>query len=39
VAPRRFPPPWSVADICASFVAKDSTGQKLAQVYLEDDHG
>jgi hypothetical protein len=27
--PRRFPPPWSVEDIDAAFVVKDSSGQKL----------
>jgi len=25
---RRFPPPWSIEDIGAAFVVKDSTGQK-----------
>jgi len=28
-AQRRFPPPWSVEDIGAAFVVKDSAGQKL----------
>jgi hypothetical protein len=32
--PRRFPPPWSIAESKACFVAKDSTGQKLSYVYL-----
>jgi hypothetical protein len=36
VMARRFPPPWSVEDIGAAFVAKDSAGQKLAYVYYED---
>jgi hypothetical protein len=36
---RRFPPPWSVEDIGAAFVVKDSTGQKLAYVYFEDEPG
>jgi len=27
---RRFPPPWSVEDIGAAFVVKDSAGQQLA---------
>jgi hypothetical protein len=31
---RRFPPPWSVEDIGAAYVAKDSTGQKPAYVYF-----
>jgi hypothetical protein len=36
---RRFPPPWSVEDIGAAFVVKDSAGQKLAYVYFEDEPG
>jgi hypothetical protein len=36
---RRFPPPWSVEDVDAAFVVKDSTGQKLAYVYYEDEPG
>jgi hypothetical protein len=36
---RRFPPPWSVEDIGAAFVVKDSTRQKLAYVYFEDEPG
>jgi hypothetical protein len=41
---RRFPPPWSVEDIGAdvqraAFVVTDSTGQKLAYVYFEDEPG
>jgi hypothetical protein len=27
---RRFAPPWSIEDIGAAFVVKDSSGQKLA---------
>ncbi|MGC1236869.1 MAG: hypothetical protein WA838_19660, partial [Xanthobacteraceae bacterium] len=38
-APRRFPPPWSVEELDACFVATDSTGQKLAYVYFEDEPG
>jgi hypothetical protein len=34
---RRFPPPWTVEDIDACFVVKDSGGQKLAYVYYEDE--
>jgi hypothetical protein len=30
---RRFPPPWSVEDINAAFVVKDSTGQKISYIY------
>jgi len=29
---RRFPPPWSIEDLAACFVAIDSAGQKLAYV-------
>jgi hypothetical protein len=34
---RRFPPPWSVEDVDAAFVVKDSAKQKLAYVYFEDE--
>jgi hypothetical protein len=36
---RRFPPPWSVDELEAAFVVKDSAGQKLAFVYYEEDTG
>ena len=36
---RRFPPPWSVEELEASFVVKDGAGQKLAYVYFEDEPG
>ena len=36
---RRFPPPWSVEDIDAAFVVKDSTGQALTYVYFEEEPG
>jgi len=36
---RRFPPPWSVEDIGAAFVVKDSAGQKLAYIYFEEEPG
>jgi hypothetical protein len=36
---RRFPPPWTVEDIGKAFVVTDSTGQKLAYVYYEDEPG
>jgi hypothetical protein len=39
VSDGRFPPPWSVEDIGACFVVKDSTAQKLAYVYFEDEPG
>jgi hypothetical protein len=32
---RRFPSPWTVEELEACFVAKDSAGQKLAFVYFE----
>jgi hypothetical protein len=34
-----FPPPWSVQELDACFVVTDSTRQKLAYVYFEDDPG
>jgi hypothetical protein len=37
--PRRFPPPWSVEELDACFIVKDSAGQKLAYVYFEDEPG
>ena len=37
MAARRFPRPWSVEDIGACFVVKDSNGQKLACVYYEEE--
>jgi hypothetical protein len=36
---RRFPPPWSVEELEACFIAKDSGGQKLAYVYFEEEPG
>ena len=36
---RRFPAPWSVEETAARFIVKDSTGQKLAYVYFEDEPG
>ncbi len=39
MATRHFPPPWSVEDIDAAFVVKDSSGQKLAYVYYEEELG
>jgi hypothetical protein len=35
----RFPPPWSIEELDACFVVKDSAGQKLAYVYFEDKPG
>jgi hypothetical protein len=37
MAPRRFPPPWTVEELDAAFVVQDSAGQKLAYVYVEDE--
>ncbi len=39
VEARRFPPPWSVEELDACFVVRDSDGQKLAYVYFEDEPG
>jgi hypothetical protein len=39
VKPRRFPPPWSVEELKACFVVKDSAGQKLAYIYFEEEPG
>jgi hypothetical protein len=36
---RRFPPPWSVEDIGAASVVRDSTGQQLAYIYFENEPG
>ena len=38
LSPRRFPPPWTVEELNdAGFVIKDSTGQKIAYAYYEDE--
>jgi hypothetical protein len=36
---RRFPPPWTVQDIGAAFVIKDSNGQKFGYLYYEEEAG
>ena len=36
---RRFPPPWSIKDLGAAFVVKDSARRKLAYVYYEEEPG
>jgi hypothetical protein len=36
---RHFPPPWSVEELAACFIVKDSAGHKLAFVYFEDEPG
>ena len=35
----RFPPPWSVEELAACFIVKDSAGQKLAFIYFEEEPG
>jgi hypothetical protein len=37
--PRRFPPPWSIAERPESFAITDATGQALAYVYFENEPG
>jgi len=39
VSSRRFPAPWSIEDIGAAFVVKDSAGQKLGYFYFEEEPG
>jgi hypothetical protein len=40
IAPRRFPPPWTVEDHNdACFIVKDRSRQALAYVYFEDEPG
>lgn len=36
---RGFPLPWSIEEVEGCFVVKDSTKQRLAYVYFEDDPG
>jgi hypothetical protein len=36
---RRFPPPWTVEQTDACFIAKDHTGHSLAYVYFEEEPG
>jgi hypothetical protein len=36
---RVFPPPWSVEETDACFIARDANGQALAYVYFEDEPG
>ena len=33
---RRFSPPWSIEELGACFILRDSAGQKLAYIYYED---
>jgi hypothetical protein len=37
--PCRFPPPWSIEELDACYVVKDSSAQKLAYVYFEEESG
>jgi hypothetical protein len=39
MASRRFPSPWRVEQLPATFVVKDAAGQSLAYVYFEDEPG
>jgi hypothetical protein len=34
VTARRFPPPWTVQELDACFIVKDSAGQKMVFVYF-----
>ena len=36
---RRLPAPWSVEELEACFIVKDSAGQKLAFIYFEEEPG
>ena len=36
---RRFPPPWSIEETSACFIARDSGGQALAYFYYEEERG
>ena len=36
---RRFPPPWTVEDIGATYVVRTLSGQALAYVYFEEEPG
>jgi hypothetical protein len=40
VAPRRFPPPWTIEENNqACFIVRDHNGQALASIYFEDEPG
>jgi hypothetical protein len=39
ISNRRFPPPWTVEETDACFIAKDHAGQSLAYVYFEEEPG
>jgi hypothetical protein len=38
-SPRRFSTPWSIEELDAYFVVSDASGQKLADVYFEEEPG
>jgi hypothetical protein len=39
VPERRFPPPWSVEETDACFIARDVNRRPLAYVYFEEEPG
>ena len=39
VAPRRFPPPWSIEERPACFIVSDANKQALAYFYYEEEQG
>jgi hypothetical protein len=39
VSNRRFPPPWTIEELDACFIVKDSSGQKLGYFYYEEEPG
>jgi hypothetical protein len=39
VAPRRFPPPWSIEESSACFIVRDHDKQALAYIYFENEAG
>jgi hypothetical protein len=40
MAPRRFPPPWTIEELNdACFIVSDHNGQALACVYFEEEPG
>jgi hypothetical protein len=39
VTERRFPSPWTVEELDACFIVKDSSGQRLGYFYYEEEPG
>jgi hypothetical protein len=39
LCPPAAPPPWTIEELDACFVVRDSNGQQLAYVYFEDEPG